>query len=139
MPSFASERPLQKLSDPSAVDGVIQGFVSSGAFPFVYVHLEDLDGNVFYDHAAVNDDLMDGMQVNGDSWIRIWSMSKIVTISVALDLVEDGVLSLDDPVVKYIPEFAALQVALSASGGDLISQQDKDKACPLQHLSLIHI
>ena len=31
-------------------------------------------------------------------------MSKIVTISITMDLVEDGILKLDDPVSKYIPE-----------------------------------
>ena len=40
-------------------------------------------------------------------------MSKIVTISLVLDLMEEGLLNLSDPVTKYIPEFANLQVAVS--------------------------
>lgn len=135
-PVAASDGPMHRLMDPSVVDGVVDEFVSSGAFPFVYVRLEDRNGKVIYEHSAADADLMGGMDISGDSWIRIWSMSKIVTIATTLDLVEDGVLSLDDPVVKYIPEFAALQVALSASGGDLLREEDKDKACPLRHVAV---
>ena len=43
--------------------------------------------------------------VDENTWFRIWSMSKIVTISLAMDLVEDGVISLNDDVADYIPEF----------------------------------
>ncbi|MEE4216385.1 MAG: serine hydrolase domain-containing protein [Xanthomonadales bacterium] len=120
------------LAVPQAVDAVIDGYVEEGAFPFVYVRLEDQDGRVFYEHAAVNDKLLNGQQVDGSSWMRIWSMSKIVTISVLMDLVEDGVLKLSDPVVKYIPEFAGLEVAVSANGEDLSLLADKKSACPLK-------
>lgn len=128
----ADDKPLHRLVDPSAVDHVIQGFVTSGAFPFVYVRLEDRNGNMFYEHAAVNDELMGEMRVDADSWIRIWSMSKIVTISIALDLVEEGVLALDDPVTRYIPEFAGLEVATSSQGDDLSRMDTPDKACPYE-------
>ena len=40
-------------------------------------------------------------------------MSKIVTICLALDLMEDGIISLDDSVIKYIPEFSDLKVAIT--------------------------
>lgn len=72
------------------------------------------------------------MEVDGDTWIRIWSMSKIVTISTVLDLVEDGVLSLDDPVTDYIPEFANLEVAQSPDGIPLALVSDRSLACPMQ-------
>ena len=37
-------------------------------------------------------------------------MSKIVTISLAMDLVEEGVISLNDDVADYIPEFKNLKL-----------------------------
>jgi CubicO group peptidase (beta-lactamase class C family) len=46
-------------------------------------------------------------------------MSKIVTISLTLDLVEDGLLKLEDPVSKYIPELRDLKIALSNNGQPL--------------------
>ena len=48
-------------------------------------------------------------------------MSKIVTISLTMDLVEDGILKLEDPVSKYIPEFSNLKVALSNNNQALTS------------------
>ncbi len=61
-------------------------------------------------------------------------MSKIVTISVVLDLVEDGILSLDDPVSKYIPEFEDLQVAVSDEGKSLTEYGwgAREQGCPIQ-------
>lgn len=130
----AGEVARHALADPGAVDAVIDGYVEAGAFPFIYARLEDRDGNVFYEHSAANEDLVKGFQVDGSSWMRIWSMSKIVTISVVMDLIEDGVLELSDPVTKYIPEFATLEVAVSPSGADLSLIDDKDSACPLKRV-----
>lgn len=128
----ANDEPAITLPEPSAVDALIDTYVDSGAFPFIYVRLEDRDGRVIYEHASVNNELVDGTPIDGQTWIRIWSMSKIVTISVLMDLVEDGVLELDDPVTKFIPEFANLEVAVSKDGEDLSLVQDKATACPLQ-------
>lgn len=46
-----------------------------------------------------------------DTIFRIYSMSKAITTAAALALYDAGKLSLDDPVSKYIPSFAGLQVA----------------------------
>lgn len=132
IPVLADEHPHPALVQPAAVDAVIDGMVEAGAFPFLYARVEDRDGHVIYEHGAHNPSLM-SYAVDGDSWIRIWSMSKIVTITTVLDLAEDGVLDLDDPVRKFIPEFADLQVAVGPDGADL-SQADeatKAAACPL--------
>lgn len=130
----AGEVTRHVLEDPAAVNAVVDRYVDTGAFPFVYVRLEDRDGNVFYEHSTVNKDLVNGFQVDGSSWMRIWSMSKIVTISVVMDLVEDGILELSDPVTKYIPEFAELEVAVSPNGADLSLIDDKESACPLKRV-----
>lgn len=42
---------------------------------------------------------------------RIYSMSKAITTAAALNLHDAGKIGLDDPVSKYIPSFANLQVA----------------------------
>ena len=46
-----------------------------------------------------------------DTIVRIWSMGKVITGVAALALFEEGKLSLDDPVSKYLPEFAQMTVA----------------------------
>jgi CubicO group peptidase (beta-lactamase class C family) len=123
-----------ELRNHEAVDSVVDSFVERGAYPFVYVRLEDRDGRVFYEHAASNDQLLGDFPINGSSWMRIWSMSKIVTISVVMDLVEEGVLKLSDPVTRYIPEFSGLEVAVAANGSDLsqLRGDQKKAACPLK-------
>lgn len=50
-----------------------------------------------------------------DTIFRIFSMSKAVTSVAAMMLVDDGRLSLDDPVAKYIPAFADAKVAVDLS------------------------
>ncbi|MFY0698447.1 MAG: beta-lactamase family protein [Balneola sp.] len=123
-----------EISSPKKLDNVVNYYVEEGFYPFIYVRLEDLDGNVIYEHSSVNENLLPETEVDGDTWIRIWSMSKIVTISVVLDLVEDGILALDDPVSKYIPEFEDLQVAVSDEGKSLTEYEwgAREQGCPIQ-------
>ncbi|MCY4182373.1 MAG: serine hydrolase [Gammaproteobacteria bacterium] len=121
-----------EVPDPDALDAVLDRFVDAGHYPFLYARLEDRGGNVVYEHGAVNRDLLPDLEIDGQSWIRVWSMSKIVTISVVLDLVEDGVLGLEDPVAAYIPEFADMRVAVAVDGRSLaeIGPEERALACP---------
>ena len=123
-----------EVPDPDALDAVLDRFVEEGHYPFLYARLEDRDGNVAYEHSVVNRDLLPDAQIDGQSWIRIWSMSKIVTISVVLDLVEDGVLSLENPVASYIPELSDMQVAVTSDGRSLAELDfgQADPACPFE-------
>ena len=47
-----------------------------------------------------------------DTIFRLFSMSKAITSVAAMMLVDDGKLSLDDPVAKYIPAFADVKVGV---------------------------
>lgn len=49
-----------------------------------------------------------------DTIVRLFSMSRAVTTVAFLTLVEDGKVGLDDPVSKYLPEFAETPVLQSA-------------------------
>ncbi len=49
-----------------------------------------------------------------DTLFRIYSMTKPITSVAVMMLVEEGKLTLDDPVSKFIPEFKSLQVWQSA-------------------------
>ena len=51
-----------------------------------------------------------------DTLFRIASMTKPVTTVAALMLMEDGKLKLDDPITKWAPEFADMQVLKNATG-----------------------
>lgn len=116
------------------IDSTIDNFVNNGYYPFIYTRVENIEGDVLYEHSAVNPNFFPNQNIDGDSWIRIWSMSKIVTISTALDLVEDGIIKLNDPVTKYIPEFENLKVAVTEDGRSLseLEWDEAKTACPFQ-------
>lgn len=64
-----------------------------------------------------------GTQAKGDSTpvdeqtiFRIYSMTKPIVSVATMSLAEDGLLSIDDPVSKYIPEFADLEIIDGESG-----------------------
>ncbi len=75
-----------EISNKEAIDSTINLFVDGEHYPFLYTRLEDKDGEVLYEHAAKNKRLLGGHKIDGDTWIRVWSMSKIVTICIDLDL-----------------------------------------------------
>ena len=57
-----------------------------------------------------------GESLRPDSIFRIASMTKPITGVAMMQLYEQGKWKLDDPVAKYIPEFAALQVKKAGGG-----------------------
>ncbi|MEO0851586.1 MAG: serine hydrolase domain-containing protein, partial [Pseudomonadota bacterium] len=103
----ATATPLSINQEP--VNRAVADSVSRGVYPFLYVRVETFDGTVIYEHQVTNPDLAPRIPT-GDSWMRLWSMSKSVTIAAILDLEEDGLLNRSDPVTNTIPEFAEMKV-----------------------------
>ncbi|MET9162218.1 serine hydrolase domain-containing protein [Streptomyces parvulus] len=67
-------------------------------------------------------DLAAGLPVSADTVWRIYSMTKPVTSVAVLMLVEEGLLSLDDPVARYLPAFAAPRVYVRGSGAGTVTR-----------------
>ena len=63
-------------------------------------------GKVAYLQSAGFADKESGKVMDADTIVRIYSMSKSVTTVAAMMLYEQGCFQLDDPVAKYLPEFA---------------------------------
>lgn len=63
-----------------------------------------------YLHCAGESDRERGVAMTPDTVFRIYSMSKPVTSIALMTLWERGLFSLDDPVRRYIPQFADLRV-----------------------------
>jgi CubicO group peptidase (beta-lactamase class C family) len=61
-------------------------------------------------------DLETRRPVERDTIFRIASMSKPVTSTLALMLFEDGRFALSDPITRWAPEFAKMQVLRSPEG-----------------------
>jgi CubicO group peptidase (beta-lactamase class C family) len=65
---------------------------------------------ITYQGAFGTRDADSGVKITMDSIFAIASMTKAITSTAALQLVDQGKLKLDEPVAKHIPEFAKLQV-----------------------------
>ncbi len=76
------------------------------------------DGQPVYQRAAGWADKEAGRRMNNETLFRIASQSKAITSAVALILMEEGRLLLNDPVSKYIPEFSKTTVAISNEKGE---------------------
>jgi CubicO group peptidase (beta-lactamase class C family) len=68
-------------------------------------------GKVAFLRAFGVQDPRTGAAMRTDSIFRIFSMTKPITSIAVMMLVEEGRLSLDDQLAKYIPEFANVEVA----------------------------
>jgi CubicO group peptidase (beta-lactamase class C family) len=61
-------------------------------------------------------DLENGRPVERDAIFRIASMSKPITSTAALMLIDEGRIALDDPIARWAPEFSAMRVLRSPRG-----------------------
>ena len=76
------------------------------------------DGTLAYLGAKGFQDVEAGKEMKTDALFRIASMSKPVTSVAVMILVDDGRLTVADPVSKYLPEFKNPKVLMLGSGGD---------------------
>lgn len=79
------------------------------------VSLVSSNGNVVQSHAYGYRDLARSAPMRGDSIFRIYSMTKTAATIAVLMLMEEGRVTLDDPVAKFLPEFAHLQVMVGGT------------------------
>ena len=97
-----------------------EGVLEDKHYPFMTAYVESAEGDILISTDVASEAFFTPQTAPKiDDWMRIWSMSKLVTIVLALDLAEDGIIALDDEVSGYLPEVAALKVARPRSGGTL--------------------
>ena len=99
---FSADR-LQRLTD------TLRAEIGKGTIPGV-VLLIVRNGKAAYFEALGALDPEQKTPMNKDAIFRIYSMSKPITTTVAMMLVEQGRLALIDPVAKYLPEFKDVKV-----------------------------
>ncbi|MET7454241.1 serine hydrolase domain-containing protein [Streptomyces sp. NPDC005574] len=100
------------------LDQHVAHYVDEGRLPGFLVAVSR-GGRVAHLTAHGHRDLAAGLPVEADTLWRIYSMTKPVTSVAALLLVEEGRLSLDDPVARHLPAFADPQVYVGGFGADL--------------------
>jgi CubicO group peptidase (beta-lactamase class C family) len=70
-------------------------------------------------------DLEKNLPMEVDTIFRLASLTRVLTGAAILTLVDDGRLEMDDPVSKYIPEFANTQVVKEIAGDKVITEPQK--------------
>jgi CubicO group peptidase (beta-lactamase class C family) len=99
----------QNSTAGSAIDASLRGAVERKDVPGVVALVTDRQ-HVLYQGAFGVADVATGRALAPDALFRIASMTKAITATAAMQLIEQGKVKLDDPVEKYLPEFANLKV-----------------------------
>jgi CubicO group peptidase (beta-lactamase class C family) len=91
------------------IDRHLQGYVDSGRLPCAQFLLAR-QGQVVHQSVIGQQDPERGVPLREDTVFRIYSMTKPVTSVALMQLVEEGLIALDDPVARHIPEWKDLGV-----------------------------
>jgi CubicO group peptidase (beta-lactamase class C family) len=85
--------------------------IATGKIPGAILLIQQHGHPVYLENFGVRD-IATRQPMTPDTIFRLYSMSKPITSVAAMMLVEDGKLSLGDPVSKYIPAFAGVKVGV---------------------------
>ncbi|MBV9251717.1 MAG: beta-lactamase family protein [Acetobacteraceae bacterium] len=97
------------MTDTAAIDRILQAAVTSGSVPGVVAAARNANG-VIYQGAFGRHGVASDAPVPMDAVFRIASMTKAITATAAMQLVEQGKLSLDRPAGEILPQLASPQV-----------------------------
>jgi CubicO group peptidase (beta-lactamase class C family) len=107
-PASLSRAGLDRIGD------YIRNEIASGMIPGAILLIQQHGKPVYFETFGVRD-VATRLPMTPDTIFRIYSMSKPITSVAAMMQVEEGELSLDDPVSKYIPAFADVKVGVDLS------------------------
>ncbi|MEP7367054.1 MAG: serine hydrolase domain-containing protein [Acidobacteriota bacterium] len=122
---FSPER-LQRLKS------VLQQMTDKKEFAGIQV-MAARKGQIVLSESFGSRDLDANKPMTADTLFRLFSMTKPITSTAAMILYEEGKFLMDDPVSKYIPEFANVKV-LRKEGGDEGGVKDLKRPLTILHL-----
>lgn len=105
---FSSEQ-LNKIE--SYFSGRVDNGEIAGAVTLVARH-----GKIAHFSAVGYQDVEQEIPMQDDTLFRIYSMTKPIATTALMMLYQDGLFQLNDPLSKYIPEFASLRVLRTPDG-----------------------
>jgi CubicO group peptidase (beta-lactamase class C family) len=85
------------------VDEIIKKHVKKQKIPGISIGLIDENGTQFFNYGEIKKE--SGIEPTSDTLYEIGSMTKTFTAILAVQLQNEGLLSLDDPITKFLPEF----------------------------------
>jgi CubicO group peptidase (beta-lactamase class C family) len=113
-----AQSPASSSFSPEKLDRVgdyIRNEVVTGIIPGAILLIQQHGHPLYFENFGVRD-VATKLPMSADTIFRIYSMSKPITSVAAMMLVEEGKLSLSDPVAKYIPAFADMKVGIEKPG-----------------------
>jgi CubicO group peptidase (beta-lactamase class C family) len=97
------------------IDGWMKGVVEAGRLPGCLTAVMRR-GEVAYLKCEGLADPESSRAIREDTVFRIYSMTKPIVTAAAMSLFEEGAFQLDDPVAKFLPEFADTEVWVEGEG-----------------------
>ena len=91
--------------------------VATGKIPGAIVLIQQHGKPVYHESFGVQD-VVSKAPITDHTIFRLFSMTKAITSVVAVQLVDEGKLKLDDPIAKYIPSFANVKVGVEKKADD---------------------
>jgi methyl acetate hydrolase len=103
--ALACATPVRQLSAASSLDEVLRSSLQRRNIPTATAIVANAD-HLTYTGAFGKRDSTSSVSAAPDTIFRIASMTKAITTTAALQLVEQGKATLDEPVSKHLPELA---------------------------------
>jgi len=92
------------------------------------------DGEIQMNEAFGHRDVGNGKPMMTNTIFRIFSMTKPVAGTALMQLYDQGKFELDDPVEKYIPEYAGMEVFVSENADGSFETEPADHAMTIREL-----
>jgi CubicO group peptidase (beta-lactamase class C family) len=123
-----------KALETNLVSQPLRAAVERGDIPGVVALVADRDG-VVYEGAFGKLDVAHGTAMPTNAIFRIASMTKPITSTAIMMLIDEGRLGLDDPVSMYLPGFDHLQVITKFNAADATYEtRPAKRAMTIRHL-----
>jgi len=100
-----NQKKLERVGD------YLRDQVAQGKIPGAILLIEQHGKPVYHQFFGVRD-VATNLPMTDDTIFRLFSMTKPITSVVAMMLIDEGRISLDDPVAKYIPSFKNVKVGV---------------------------
>jgi len=86
------------------IEEIIKKHVKKSKIPGISIGLIDENGTQFFNYGEIKKE--SGIEPTPNTLFEIGSMTKTFTAILTVQLQNEGLLSLDDPIIKFLPEFA---------------------------------
>lgn len=131
----ATDAPRFSAEGLERVRAYLRNEVATGKIPGAVVLIQQHGEPVLLESFGV-EDVESRRPMTDDAIFRFYSMSKTITSVAAMMLVDEGKMSLDDPLSKFIPAFADTRVAIENRDGK-VTLTSEPLARPIRILDLL--